>query len=263
MEPLFHDNIYQTPGDMPRSLGARLFLNTRWWFYLKFIRVILKYRSLCVKNRDSDEEWIKSSFKIFKDIERCGGRFLLEGFDNLRKVNEPVVIICNHMSAMETMIFPAIIYPFFPITFVVKEVLVKGSMFGPIMRSRHPVAVGRVNPRKDFETVLIEGSKILEKGISIVIFPQATRQVEFNPEKFNSLGIKLARRAGVKVLPAALKTDFWGNGKRLRDFGPIDPSKRIHMAFGEPMVVEGSGKEQHRQSIEFIQSHLHQWQEEK
>ncbi len=260
MEPLFHDNIYQTPEDMPRAWGARLLLNSRWGFYLKFIRVILNYRSLCVKNRDSDEEWIKNSFQIFKDIERCGGRFLLEGFDNLRKVNEPVVIVSNHMSAMETMIFPAIIHPFFPITFVVKEALVKDRVFGPIMRSRRPVAVGRVNPRKDFETVLIEGSKILEKGTSIVIFPQATRHHEFNPEKFNTLGIKLARRAGVKALPAALKTDFWGNGKKFKDFGPIDPSKRIHMAFGELLTIEGNGKDQHRQCIEFIQSHLHRWQ---
>jgi 1-acyl-sn-glycerol-3-phosphate acyltransferase len=164
---------------------------------------------------------------------------------------------------METMIFPAIIFPFFPITFVVKEALVKGSTFGPIMRSRKPIAVGRVNPREDFQTVLTEGCKILEGGISIVIFPQATRHVEFVPEKFNSLGIKLARRAGVKVVPAALKTDFWGNSriKSLRDFGPVDRSKRIHIAFGEPMTIEGNGSQQHRQCIKFIQSHLNQWQE--
>ena len=131
------------------------------------------------------------------------------------------------------------------------------------MRSRKPIAVGRVNPKKDFQTVLVEGSRILEEGISIVVFPQATRLVEFIPEKFNSLGIKLARRAGVKVVPAALKTDFWGNGKKFRDFGPIDRSKRIYMAFGEPMTIEGNGSQQHQQCIEFVQSHYDRWKDSK
>lgn len=261
MELLSQDNTYTTPEDTPRSLGMRLSFNSRWWFYMKFIRVIQKYRAKCLNNQDSDEEWIKSSYNVIRDIEACGGRFHIEGFDNLRKVNEPVVVTSNHMSTMETMIYPAIIFPFFPITFVVKEALTKGQLFGPIMRSRKPVAVCRVNPRKDFETVLVEGTKILKSGISMVIFPQATRKLDFEPEAFNTLGIKLARKAGVKALPAALKTDFWGNGKSktLRDFGPIDLSKRIYFAFGEPMAIEGNGKEQHQRCIDFIQSHFNQW----
>lgn len=259
MEPLSQDDTYKTPEDMPRALGMKLLFNSRWWFYLKFIRVIQKYRDMCLKNLDSDEEWVNASSNVFNAIEKCGGRFHIEGLDNLRKVNEPVVVISNHMSTMETMIYPAIIFPFFPITFVVKEALTKGRLFGPIMRSRKPVAVSRVNPRKDFETVLVEGTKILEKGISIVIFPQATRKLNVDPDTFNTLGIKLAKRAGVKAIPASLKTDYWGNGKKLRDFGPVDPSKRIHFAFGEPMAIEGNGKEQHRRCIEFIQSHFNQW----
>ena len=259
MEPLSQDDTYETPDNTPRSLGMKLFFNNRWWFYLKFIRVVKNYRAMCLKNKDNDEEWIKASLNVLKAIEKCDGRFHIEGLDNLRKVDEPVVVISNHMSAMETMVYPVIIFPFFPITFVVKESLTKGQLFGPIMRSRKPVAVGRVNPRKDFETVLVEGTKILKGGISMVIFPQATRILEFEPETFNTLGIKLAKRAGVKVVPAALKTDFWGNGKRLKDFGPIDTSKGIHFAFGEPITIEGNGKEQHRLCIEFIQSHLDQW----
>jgi 1-acyl-sn-glycerol-3-phosphate acyltransferase len=263
MDLLFPHDTYKTPEKTRPGLADRIFFKSRWCFHLRFIRVILRYRSLCVKKRDSDELWVWNSFQIFKAIERSGGRFHIEGFDNLRKVKEPVVVVSNHMSAMETMIYPAIIFPFFPITYVVKEALVKGSAFGPIMRSRKPIAVGRVNPREDFQTVLTEGCKILEKGISIVIFPQATRYLDFNPENFNSLGIKLARRAGVKVVPAALKTDFWGNSrvKFLRDFGPINRSKRIHMAFGEPMAIEGNGSRQHQQCIEFIQSHCNQWKE--
>jgi 1-acyl-sn-glycerol-3-phosphate acyltransferase len=104
-----------------------------------------------------------------------------------------------------------------------------------------------------------KGKDLLAKGISVVIFPQSTRTVEFVPEEFNSLGIKLARAAGVHVLPVAVKTDFWGNGKYLKDAGPINRSKPIHMVFGEPFLVRGSGKDEHRGVIDFIVDHLRRW----
>ena len=81
------------------------------------------------------------------------------------------------------------------------------------------------------------GVDLLNKGISIVIFPQSTRSVEFNPEDFNSLGVKLARKANVDIVPIALKTDWWGNGKLIKELGPIDRHKHIHIKFGEPMKI--------------------------
>jgi len=49
--------------------------------------------------------------------------------------------------------------------------------------------------------------------ISVLIFPQTTRDLRFDPNKFNTLGIKLAKRAKVPVIPVAVKTDAWGMGK--------------------------------------------------
>ncbi len=108
---------------------------------------------------------------------------------------------------------------------MVKESLVRHPLFGDVMRSRDPIVVGRTDPRKDLEAVMNGGMELLSKGISIVIFPQSTRSVEFRPEEFNSLGVKLAKKAGVKVVPVALKTDFWGNGKVIRELGPLDSRK--------------------------------------
>jgi 1-acyl-sn-glycerol-3-phosphate acyltransferase len=64
------------------------------------------------------------------------------------------------------------------------------------------------------------------------------------------------------VIPAAIKTDFWGNGKLFKEFGPIDRSKPIHMVFGEPMTVEGNGKKEHATIVEFIHSHMMEWEAE-
>jgi 1-acyl-sn-glycerol-3-phosphate acyltransferase len=66
----------------------------------------------------------------------------------------------------------------------------------------------------------------------------------------------------VPVIPAAIKTDFWGNGKLIKEFGPIDRKKPIHMVFGEPMTIAGNGRKEHVDIVEFIRSHMQQWETE-
>ena len=258
---IFSGDTYDTAEDKRRYPGDRIFFNSRWWFYFKFAGVVIKSSRLAVKGKYDDEQWIKSSFRVFRHIEGCGGRFHIKGLDNLRKGDKPLVIVSNHMSTLETVIFPCIITPFRPLTFVVKDSLVKGPVFGPVMRSRNPVVVGRRNPREDFRTVITQGKEILNKGVSVVIFPQSTRSIDFVPEKFNSLGIKLAKKAGVEILPAAIKTDFWGESKVIKGFGPLKREKPICMTFGEPMSIKDNGKEEHRQIIAFISSHLDKWKD--
>jgi 1-acyl-sn-glycerol-3-phosphate acyltransferase len=142
---------------------------------------------------------------------------------------------------------------------VVKESLVKQKLFGPIMRARHPIVVKRINPKEDFQTVITEGKKHLAQGRSVIIFPQSTRSTIFNPEKFNSLGIKLAKAAGVSVIPVAIKTDFWENGKLLKELGPLNRNKPIHILFGNSFKIDGTGKEEHKMVIDFIGNHLQAW----
>jgi 1-acyl-sn-glycerol-3-phosphate acyltransferase len=103
------------------------------------------------------------------------------------------------------------------------------------------------------------GIERIQKGISIVVFPQTTRDLTFDPSQFNTIGVKLALRANVPVVPIALMTDAWGNGKWFKDIGPIDPNKTVHIAFGEPIVIQGRGAQQHQEIINYIQAKLSYW----
>jgi len=255
----FPTDSYHTKDNTPRLFLDRIMLNTRLYFMSKYFSIVLKSRSVVLKGQYDTEAWALSSYDVFKLIEGCGGRFHITGLKNLHKCQGPVVFISNHMSTLETMVFPCIIAPHMNATFVVKDSLVEHPFFGPIMRSRNPIVVSRSNSREDFQTVMKMGQKSLAEGMSIIIFPQSTRMAEFRPKEFNSLGVKLARSAKVRVIPIAIKTDFWGNGKYLKDLGPIDRSKPIHIAFGEPLSIEGSGKEENELIIEFISSHLAKW----
>jgi 1-acyl-sn-glycerol-3-phosphate acyltransferase len=163
------------------------------------------------------------------------------------------------MSTLETFALPAIIAPFKDVTFVVKRSLIDYPVFKHVMRSRDPIVVDRTNPRKDFEAVLDGGTARLKAGRSIVIFPQTTRTATLDPETFNTIGIKLARKAGVPIVPIVLKTNAWGNGRLLKDFGKIDRSKPVHFAFGKPLWIKGRGTEEHQAIIEFILKKLEEW----
>ena len=258
---IFTSDTYDTPESTHRVFLDKLMFNTRIYFVFKFLKLVLKTRKLSLKGIYDDTKWELSSYAVFKLIENCGGKIHITGLDYLRNCEGPVVFISNHMSTMETMIFPCLINPIKKITFVVKDSLVSHPFFGSIMRSRKPIVVGRSNSREDFKIVMDKGEEILASGKSIVIFPQSTRRFEFIPKEFNSLGVKLASRAKVKIIPVAIKTDFWENGKYIKDLGPINRKKQIYISFGEPMSVKGTGKEEHKKIIEFIFSNLAKWKD--
>lgn len=259
MNPFFPNASYDTPVEKRRRLVDRLFLNTRGYFVGGYVHEIIRARSMALKGEYDRKAWSESSYRIFNLVENCGGKIHLRGLDNLRKCQGPVVFVSNHMSTLETFVFPCIIAPLMEVTYVVKRSLVDHPLFGPVMRSRNPIVVERTNPREDFQTVMTEGKKLLAQGTSIIVFPQSTRTVGLIPEEFNSMGIKLAKAAGVQVVPVAIKTNFWGNGKILKDVGPVDRSQPVHMVFGEPFAVQGSGKDEHKRVVEFISDNLRQW----
>jgi 1-acyl-sn-glycerol-3-phosphate acyltransferase len=228
-------------------------------FYSKILGIVYRAAKLAKKGLYDNQRWIESSITTVRSLEFVGGRFDLQGLDVIMPLQSACVFIGNHMSILETFVLPCLIQPHRDVTFVVKESLITYPLFGQVMRSRQPVVVGRDNPREDLKTVLEEGQKRLEANISIIIFPQTTRSVEFDSKKFNTLGVKLAKRCNVPVIPFALKTDAWGLGRRLKDFGPIRPEKTVHIHFGEPMQVKGSGKEEHNVIVEFIETKLAAW----
>ncbi|MCX7710605.1 MAG: 1-acyl-sn-glycerol-3-phosphate acyltransferase [Clostridia bacterium] len=258
-EPYFKSNTYDTPEGTKRSVLDILSLGSRWYFVSKYVDVILKARSLALKGVYDSQAWAASSFEVVKAVEACGGQIHIDGLDNLRKVEGPVVFISNHMSTLETFIFPCIIAPLMKVSYVVKESLVSHPLFGPVMRSRDPIVVSRKNPREDLVKVMTEGKKLLSEGTSLIIFPQSTRTVEFIPENFNTLGIKLAKEGGVQAVPIAIKTDFWGNGRILKDVGPIHRKEPVHITFGEPFSITGTGKAEHKMVIDFISENLKKW----
>ncbi|OQX86656.1 1-acyl-sn-glycerol-3-phosphate acyltransferase [candidate division KSB1 bacterium 4484_87] len=255
----FENSVYRTK---PKkiSLFSKLFPSLT--FYSDFLAIVFKSSKLAKKGEYDNEAWVEASYKVLRALEKKGAIFEITGIEHLQKLDSPCVIIGNHMSMMETIVMASIVQPILDVTFIVKQGLLDYPVFKYIMRSRDPIAVTRTNPRQDLKAVLEGGLERIQKGISIIVFPQTTRTTNFDPKQFSTIGVKLAQKADVPIIPLALKTDAWGNGKWLKDFGKIDPTKKVKFAFGAPIPAKQKGSEAHEAVKDFIISKLKEWEKE-
>lgn len=250
------DSDYHSP---IRKIGWMARLAPGPVFYLKMARIVMADSRAARQGLYTDERWIRGSRMMAGALESVGIRMNVENTASFINLPSPCVFVGNHMSVLETFILPGIIQPHRDLTFVVKESLLTYPIFKDIMASRRPIIVSRVNPRRDLETVLREGVNRLKASSSVILFPQTTRHSLFDPARFNSLGVKLARRAGVPVIPIAIKSDAWGNGRWLKDFGRISPRIPVRIAFGDPIPVSGTGRAAQELLVQFISRRLREW----
>lgn len=261
MTNLFPGDSYDTPTGQ-RDIFSKCLLNSRFYFFLRTYLNFYKIGRCAARGEFDQAHQSYYSGLNFKILESCGALIHLRGLNHLNPENGPFVIIGNHMSSVETAVLNAIISPRLNFTFVIKNSLFSVPFFGTAMRAIDAIGVDRINPRDDFKIIMEEGAKRLKKGISVLIFPESTRQDEFLPERFNSIGVKLAKQAGVRIIPFALKTDFLAPGKLISEFGSINARKEIFFEFGSSIEIAGNGKDEHRRVLDFISERTSNWKQD-
>ena len=250
------DGAYRTG---PRRIAwvARTFPTLM--FFLRLTWIVFRSASKAKWSTYDGRAWAESSLEVLRALESVGVEFEVTGREHLENVDGACLIVGNHMSTLETMILPCIVQPIRNVTFVVKQALVDYPVFKHVMRSRDPIAVSQSDPRGDLKLMLRGGLERLGKGISLVVFPNGQRRLHFDPGTFNSIGVKLASRADVPIVPVALRTDAWALGRIITDFGKIDPTKKVHFAFGPPLKVARRGVVENEAIIQFVGEHLRGW----
>ena len=244
--------------ETPDSVRCRLW-RFDTWYYLLLFRVVVVGSRTGRRGAWSDDYIVELSHMSIKAAEACGGRVIVEDAPLLDGVSGPVVVVANHMSMFETFSLPCLIGPFKHFATVVKESLLRTPLFGDIMRAAGSMPISRRNPREDFEVVMEKGTALLNAGRSILIYPQSTRTDWFDRDRFGSIGVKLARRAGVPVVPLALRTDFQPNGRWIKDIGRLQRNQPLRFRYGPPVTVSGNGREAHAEILGFMEKTLGGW----
>jgi len=214
---------------------------------------------LNVRGKFNYENWAESCMNAIQFAEGLGAVVTMRGFAERAAHPGPVVYVSNHMSTFETVAYPTMLNSFGKIAIILKKSLADIPIVGPTARAVGCIPVTRKNAREDLVTVLEVGALRLREGHSVVIFPQGTRQAVFEARRFNSLGAKLAERAGVPLVAIAAQTDFMQTGKLIKDFGPIDPSRPVRFECSPLFRPELGAKKMHEQSVQFIASKLSEW----
>jgi len=206
--------------------------------------------------------WAKLCYACFRKAESFGMTVTLDGWKNRREYEGPVVYVANHMSTLETIMLPPILLSYGPFNVVVKASLSHLPCLERAAFKMGLIPIGRKSPREDLMTLFETGVERIKAGQSVLIFSQGSREPIFARKGFSSIGAKLAEKAGVPLMPVALKTDCEPtrpDGKGwFKDFGTVDTSKDIRFRCGP--ILTGTAKEMHAASFAWIKEQLEEWQ---
>ena len=136
----------------------------------------------------------------------CGIDFKVEGKENLKKV-ETAIILSKHQSTWETLA----LHSFTPyVRWVFKRELMRIPIFGWALALTDPIAINRGAGRVAIKQLIDEGTKKLNDGKWMVLFPEGTRTQPGKTHKYKIGGALLAEKSGYPVIPIAHNAgEFW------------------------------------------------------
>ena len=139
------------------------------------------------------------------------------GQENVNK--SPCVIISNHQSTWETLAFQTI----FPAhTWVLKKELLWLPVFGWSLALLKPIIINRGDKLNAIKKVILQGSDRLKKGISVVVFPEGTRQPYNQLGEYQNGGAAIAKKSGYDIIPVYHNAGkIWPKGGFIKKSGVI------------------------------------------
>ncbi|VAW53454.1 Acyl-CoA:1-acyl-sn-glycerol-3-phosphate acyltransferase [hydrothermal vent metagenome] len=173
----------------------------------------------------------------------CGIDFKVEGKEHLNDV-KTAIILCKHQSTWETLA----LHSFTPyVRWVFKRELMYIPVFGWALALTDPIAINRGAGRAAIKQLISEGTKKLNKGKWMVLFPEGTRTQPGKTRKYKIGGALLAEKSGYPIIPIAHNAgEFWPKHSFIKWPGTIT-------------VVIGSAIEPKERRAEEINAEVFDW----
>jgi 1-acyl-sn-glycerol-3-phosphate acyltransferase len=161
-----------------------------------------------------------------------GLRFTLTGTEHVPRTGGAVMVI-NHVGYMDFTFAGLAARPAKRLVrFMAKDEVFRHRISGPLMRGMKHIPVDREAGTASFRAALTA----LKAGEIVGVFPEATISQSFELKEFKSGAVRMARAAGVPLLPMVIwgSQRVWTKG-RPRNFGRSNTP--ILIAVGEAMPV--------------------------
>ena len=135
----------------------------------------------------------------------CGIDFTVQGKENLDV--DTAIILSKHQSTWETLA----LHSFTPyVHWVFKRELMYIPVFGWALALTDPIAINRGTGRVAIKQLITEGTRKLNDGKWMVLFPEGTRTAPGKSHKYKIGGALLAEKSGYPVIPIAHNAgEFW------------------------------------------------------
>ena len=139
------------------------------------------------------KDWANYVLKI------SGVSLEVEGLSNIP--NETVIFVCNHQSLFDIPVLLAGLDK--PYGLLSKDAIKKIPFINKWMTELNCVFIDRNNPKSAVSSLSLVGDN-LEKGYSMIIFPEGTRSKTSELLKFRSGAFRLATSKNISIVPIAL-----------------------------------------------------------
>ena len=185
------------------SLVVIAFIGICFYFATYQVRyqILSKWAKFCIW-------WLSVTVKVTIEV---------EGRENICK--EPCIIVSNHQSTWETLAFQTI----FPAhTWVLKKELLFIPIFGWNLAMLSPITIKRSEKFRSMKQVIQQGNDRLNNGISVVVFPEGTRQPYRKLGKYQNGAAAIAKKSGRPLQPVFHNGGkHWPKGSFLKKPGVI------------------------------------------
>ena len=165
------------------------------------------------------------------------------------EIESPYVIVCNHSSYFDICTILALMP--LQLKFISRKNFFWVPLWGWSMYLARYIKVDLNNPRRAARE-LIKSREWLEKGFSILIFPEGTRSVDGKIGSFNNGAFRLALNSGYPILPVTLVGTHYVIPKHTLFIIP----SRVAMVLGKPMETSHLNKKELPGIIENIRNQM-------
>jgi 1-acyl-sn-glycerol-3-phosphate acyltransferase len=164
----------------------------------------------------------------------CGVKGKVKGLENVDS-EVPRVYVSNHQSYFDIFALFACLPANF--RFILKQELMRIPLLGFAMRAAGHVALDRTDHRKAVKS-MNEAAEKMERGTSMLIFPEGTRSEDGKLQPFKIGGFRLALKAGFDIVPVTIM-----NSRHIVPKGSLRINKGVFgLIVGKPISVKEYSK---------------------
>lgn len=148
------------------------------------------------------QPWLSAAITVVRLI--GGVDYRVRGLENLpdREAQQRVILCPKHQSTWETFYFPSMTP--YPLAYVFKRELLYIPFFGWALACLDMVHIDRSARGEAWDKVARLGTKLMDAGKWVIMFPEGTRTPRGSQEGYKSGAARLALATGACIIPIAV-----------------------------------------------------------